>query len=142
MAGRIVLIVVTWAELHSQTILNPKRDRVLTIHKSATLMGFLDYYKLFQLVKEIYSSWECRLSSSCSSFGLCLRFSMSSLQYSQWILIQVASKIYKYFGFYSSITLECDTDTLLEREILYFNIIYVIVNAFVYSNLYSYHSNI
>ncbi|CAJ1951655.1 unnamed protein product [Sphenostylis stenocarpa] len=46
--------VVTRAEPHSQAILHPEQDRVLTIRENARLQGFPDYYKLCGTVKERY----------------------------------------------------------------------------------------
>lgn len=46
--------LLTRPDLHSQAILHPEQDRVLTIREYARLQGFPDYYKFSGTVKERY----------------------------------------------------------------------------------------
>lgn len=46
--------VLTRPDLHSQAILHPEQDRVLTIRECARLQGFPDYYRFCGSVKERY----------------------------------------------------------------------------------------
>ncbi|XP_012066500.1 DNA (cytosine-5)-methyltransferase CMT2 isoform X2 [Jatropha curcas] len=49
-----VSTVVTFPDLHSQAIIHPEQDRVLTIRECARLQGFPDYYRFCGTVKERY----------------------------------------------------------------------------------------
>lgn len=82
------------------------RYNVLSIVNTIDI-GFMSISCYF--FPQIYSSWECRCCTSCSSVGLCIRFSLSSLQYSRRTIIEVASKISEYFGtiFFCSIRRWC-----------------------------------
>ncbi|CAN1163709.1 DNA (cytosine-5)-methyltransferase CMT2 [Linum perenne] len=46
--------VVTYPDLHSQAVLHPDQDRVLTIRECARLQGFPDYYRFCGTVKARY----------------------------------------------------------------------------------------
>ncbi|CAI0418779.1 unnamed protein product [Linum tenue] len=46
--------VVTYPDLHSQAVLHPDQDRVLTIRECARLQGFPDYYRFCGSVKARY----------------------------------------------------------------------------------------
>ncbi|KAE8727433.1 DNA (cytosine-5)-methyltransferase CMT2 [Hibiscus syriacus] len=49
-----VTTLVTYPHCHSQAILHPEQDRVLTIREYARLQGFPDYYKFCGTIKERY----------------------------------------------------------------------------------------
>lgn len=49
-----VSTVVTFPDLHSQAVLHPEQDRVLTIRECARLQGFPDYYRFCGTVKQRY----------------------------------------------------------------------------------------
>ncbi|XP_057997025.1 DNA (cytosine-5)-methyltransferase CMT2 isoform X3 [Hevea brasiliensis] len=49
-----VSTVVTYPDLHSQAVIHPEQDRVLTIRECARLQGFPDYYRFSGTVKERY----------------------------------------------------------------------------------------
>ncbi|XP_050230866.1 DNA (cytosine-5)-methyltransferase CMT2-like isoform X2 [Mercurialis annua] len=46
--------LVTYPSIHSQAMLHPEQDRVLTIRECARLQGFPDYYRFCGTVKERY----------------------------------------------------------------------------------------
>ncbi|CAN0872677.1 DNA (cytosine-5)-methyltransferase CMT2 [Linum grandiflorum] len=46
--------VVTYPDLHSQAVLHPDQDRVLTVRECARLQGFPDYYRFCGTVKARY----------------------------------------------------------------------------------------
>ncbi|KAG5249083.1 DNA methyltransferase [Salix suchowensis] len=49
-----VSTVVTYPDLHSQAVMHPEQDRVLTIRECARLQGFPDYYRFCGTVKQRY----------------------------------------------------------------------------------------
>lgn len=49
-----VSTVVTFPDLHSQAVMHPEQDRVLTIRECARLQGFPDYYRFCGTVKQRY----------------------------------------------------------------------------------------
>ncbi|KAJ8774118.1 hypothetical protein K2173_009549 [Erythroxylum novogranatense] len=49
-----VSTIVTYPDLHSQAVIHPEQDRVLTMRECARLQGFPDYYRFSGTVKERY----------------------------------------------------------------------------------------
>ncbi|CAK7356028.1 unnamed protein product [Dovyalis caffra] len=49
-----VSTVVTYPDLHSQAVIHPEQDRVLTVRECARLQGFPDYYRFRGTVKQRY----------------------------------------------------------------------------------------
>ncbi|XP_072994639.1 DNA (cytosine-5)-methyltransferase CMT2-like isoform X1 [Typha latifolia] len=50
----VVATVLTFPNSHSQAIIHPEQDRILTIRESARLQGFPDYYRFCGTVKDRY----------------------------------------------------------------------------------------
>ncbi|ONI05793.1 hypothetical protein PRUPE_5G024100 [Prunus persica] len=85
--------VLTFPTCHSQAILHPEQDRILTLRECARLQGFPDYYRFCGTVKErtliilrffkvlILSSWKCSCSPCCASFGICFGIGSSKAQW-------------------------------------------------------------
>ncbi|KAJ6705889.1 DNA (CYTOSINE-5)-METHYLTRANSFERASE CMT2 [Salix purpurea] len=68
-----VSTVVTYPDLHSQAVMHPEQDRVLTIRECARLQGFPDYYRFCGTVKQRCFS---PLEQCCAAiaFGIFIRF--------------------------------------------------------------------